>query len=188
LPFSSQSTELLRFMSQNPWLAPIFAIAGCSLLLLANGSDLMFRAIRMVAYARCRGFPVPSVSGYFSRIPSRPGLWRHLSESAYAVYLFYHLLVIASRLLVVNMDLPVAVKFAAVNGFSLCGSYAIHRGLISKVSALSWMFNVRTLRKQIGPKIRIVGQTIEPGRARPTHRRTPRRRCYNWRRDKAPKQ
>ena len=67
-----------------------------------------------------------------------------LSKACYTIYLFHHVIVILLGILLLNVELPAAVKFLIVATVTLVLTYGIHSFIIERYSILKLLFNGKT--------------------------------------------
>jgi hypothetical protein len=73
---------------------------------------------------------------FFRRYCGRPGRWlERLDGNVYGVYLIHWLIVIVIQVAILNLALPVTIKFLIVTGLGLVASFAI-TGLVRLVPAV----------------------------------------------------
>lgn len=82
--------------------------------------------------------------GLFERLfKSDTPFTRLVSESAYTVYLFHHLLVVAVGMALLSFALPLGVKFVLVCTIAWTVGLVVHLQVIRRVPVLQWLFNGR---------------------------------------------
>lgn len=65
----------------------------------------------------------------------------YMADASYTIYLFHHIFVILLSLYIVNLDLPITIKFILIITAAFVMSNAVHYFFIQRVSWLKWLFN-----------------------------------------------
>lgn len=83
-----------------------------------------------------------AVLGLFDRLfKSSTPFTRLISDSAYTVYLFHHLAVIAMGTALLSVALPIGLKFVIVCSVAWTAGLGIHLLVIRRVPLLRWLYN-----------------------------------------------
>lgn len=136
-------TFLYRFCTVNPIVSVIVILTANALVGLIDDTDGMFFLIAEHYFTiLSQWFSVLVCFFIFYRVFSKPSkTMRTLSDSSYTVYLFHHFFVIVIGVLLVHLDSSPILGFVILVGLAISITLLIHRWVISKNKALSFMFN-----------------------------------------------
>lgn len=137
-----------RFVALSPWLFPL-GVAGALAVnpLTHTGTSAAVREAALLGELAATVLCVGSLLGLFRRVfnaPSRLGTL--MSDSAYTVYLLHHVVVVAVGLALIELALPLALKYILVMGMAFVLPLAVHLWGVRRFSAVSWVLNGRPLR------------------------------------------
>jgi glucan biosynthesis protein C len=125
----------------------VLGLAFCGLggLYLTDGRvQVAYRAINIVSGALLTWMAVRVVFSLFRDWTNRPSpTFEYLSYASYSIYLFHHLVVIATATALLSVPLGAGVKFLIVLAIASMVPLAIHHFLIRRYDALGYLFNGR---------------------------------------------
>ena len=123
------------------------ALCGLAGLYLTDGRQhLAYRVINIVSWALLTWMVVRVVFSLFRDWANRPSpTFAYLSYASYSIYLFHHLVVIATATALLPLPLGGGVKFLIVLATASIVPLAIHHFLIRRYDVLGYLFNGRVV-------------------------------------------
>lgn len=130
------------FVAAPPWLiVPVLAVV-VGLAQLAPSLKGWQAEVLQLAHWMGAWISVGLVLSLFERLfKSETAFTRLVSDSAYTVYLFHHLVVVAVGMALLPVAAPIGLKFLIVCVIAWTMGLGLHLLLIRRVAALQWLFN-----------------------------------------------
>ena len=140
------------------------ALSGLAGMYLTDGRQhVAYRAINIASWALLTWMVVRVVFSLFRDWANRPSpTFAYLSYASYSIYLFHHLVVIATATALLPLPLGAGVKFLIVLAIASIVPLTIHHFLIRRYDVLGYLFNGRVVPRpqtvQVTP-----GVPMQPG-------------------------
>ena len=101
------------------------------------------------------------VFGFGYRYLNRPGkTLSYLSKAAYPVYIIHMFVLYAGAMFILPLEMPAALKFAAITTFTATGCYLIYEFIIRRAGFLKPFFGLKWNHKKMeGSKLRVVPES-----------------------------
>jgi len=147
----------------------VLGLALCGLvgLYLTDGRQhVAYRAINIVSLALLTWMVVRVVFSLFRDWANRPSrTFAYLSYASYSIYLFHHLVVIATATVLLPLPLGAGAKFLIVLATASIVPLAIHHFLIRRYDVLGYLFNGRVVPRPETIPAAAPGVPAQPGAA-----------------------
>lgn len=136
---------LERFGRCDAWTLALGA-AGFAVMQLTLGRDEpLYRAIHLLAEALLRWMVIRALFALFQRWVNRPSrVFSYLSSASYSIYLFHHVMVIATAMALMPLALGAGGKFLIVLAVAWGVPLALHHCVVRRYPWAGYLFNGRS--------------------------------------------
>lgn len=133
----------------------VLGLAVCGLVgqyLTDDHQQVIYRAINIVSWSLLTWMVARVVFSLFRDWANRPSpTFEYLSYASYSIYLFHHVIVIATATALLPLPLAAGVKFLIVLATASLVPLAIHHFLVRRYDVLGYLFNGRTVPRTHAP-------------------------------------
>lgn len=133
-----------RFARCDVWVVALAMGGFIGMLLAAGRPEPMYRVIELLSTALARWMVVRTLFALFRTWINRPSaVSTYLSSASYSIYLFHHLVVVATATALMPLALGAGSKAAIVLAMASLAPLALHHVVVRRYAVFGYLFNGR---------------------------------------------